>query len=89
MALGYLVIASKLGGGKEIIQDNKNGFLIRPSVDSLIKTLKMALKLSDDEVTKITSSALDNVKKKYTLYHEKSPLVENILSQKTKNNFEP
>lgn len=65
MALGYLVIASKNGGGNEIIKHNENGLLSSPSTKSLISNLQYALTLKGKDLERITQNARNTIKKQY------------------------
>lgn len=67
MALGYLVIASNRGGGKEITHHGKNGFLVQPKISSLTNTLKKVSKLTDKEIAQITTNATLTVIKNFSL----------------------
>ena len=66
MALGKIVISTKLSGIPELIQHEENGFLVEPNNPfELAQTLKMILKNSYP--TQIVYSARETISKKYTI----------------------
>jgi glycosyltransferase involved in cell wall biosynthesis len=67
MALGLLVIASNQGGGSEIIDNGKDGFLFNPNISSLTKILITMYKTPDKRITEMTILAQKKVLKKYGL----------------------
>jgi glycosyltransferase involved in cell wall biosynthesis len=67
MAFAKPVIATKGGGTREIIEDNKNGFLIEPFDDKMLAA-KINILLDDSELYLIMSvNAKDTVNKKFDL----------------------
>jgi glycogen synthase len=70
MALGYLVIASKRGGGKEIITHGVNGLLISPTQNSLDLVLKMSTKLAKEDIVRITRNAQHTVRDRYDIHSQ-------------------
>jgi len=62
MALGYIVIASKNGGGKEIISNQIDGFLIKPCVEDIKKTLNKVISMSNEEINCISFKAVNKIK---------------------------
>lgn len=62
MMAGYIVLASSIGGGKEIIRDGRNGFLIKPSINEIVKTLRRAISLNAAGALSITQNARRTVK---------------------------
>lgn len=65
MAMGYIVIASKNGGATEMIEHNKNGFLISPNTKSLHLQLNKIMQLSDKELRKISQEAVKKIRSNY------------------------
>lgn len=57
MSMKKIVIASKVGGIPEFIEDGVNGFLHDPLPESFASALKRTLKLSVDEINEITQNA--------------------------------
>lgn len=43
MALGKIVVSTNFGGPKEVVEDGKNGFLVEPSLESLLNTISKIL----------------------------------------------
>jgi glycosyltransferase involved in cell wall biosynthesis len=67
MALGFLVVSSNSGGGKEIIDNLKTGFLVKPNIFSLTKAINTALNLNNKKISKITRSAQKEVRTKFDI----------------------
>ncbi len=68
MSCEKVVIASKMGGIPEMIEDGKDGYLIDANSSSAIKeALKKVLALSLDDKKLITDRAREKVKKKFNL----------------------
>jgi len=64
MARGKIVISSNTQGGKEIIENNKNGFLFDLEVeDSLIKSLEKTINLTSIQKSKIQKNAIKTAEK--------------------------
>lgn len=58
LALGKIIIASRIGGLPEIINDRINGFLFKPgNISDLSRILKLVSSLSEKEKTKIKIAA--------------------------------
>lgn len=64
MARGKIVISSKTNGGKEIIEDKKNGFLFNISEENqLAEILNNLEKMSEKEKNKLRKNAIKSAKK--------------------------
>ncbi len=68
MASGKPVIASNNGGGKEIIQNNYNGLIIKPNIVQLSKALELLL-LNRTLRNKLGNMATKTVKEKFNDEH--------------------
>jgi glycosyltransferase involved in cell wall biosynthesis len=67
MARKRIVISSKTDGGKELIKDNKNGFLFNlKNIKELKKILFEINKLSDTKIKNMTNNAYKE-SEKYSL----------------------
>jgi len=87
MSCGMLVIASNVVGNKEIIQDGKNGFLCKTTVDSIQSTIHKVMKSDQKEISKIKKNARDYILHNFTL--DKIVKLENKLYKHVLNNLEP
>lgn len=67
MAMGFVTIASQHGGGKEIIANGKNGFLIKANVVDLSKTLQRIFNYKDEDLDAIGQLARKTVAEKFSL----------------------
>lgn len=67
MAMGKLIVASNLGGIPEIIENNKNGFLV--DKDDFYKNAELIKKIIEDKelLKKVKENNLEKVKEKYLL----------------------
>jgi len=66
MLCGKVVVATNLGGPKEIIENGIDGFLVEPKVDEICEVVLQIL--SDDELyKKISFAAMNKVKEKFSL----------------------
>jgi len=66
MSCGKVVVATNLGGPKEIIENGVDGFLVEPKVDEICEVILQIL--SDDELyKKISFAAMNKVKEKFSL----------------------
>lgn len=86
MALGKVVIASKIGGLKEIIQDSENGILFEPK-NSKELAEKMNMLLDNPRLrATLGNKAKETVVKNYTweiiVNRHYIPLIENLLSRR-------
>jgi glycosyltransferase involved in cell wall biosynthesis len=67
LSMGLIIVASATEGIPDAIIEDKNGFLVKPgSVNSLIKKLLKALKLSDDQIRGISKRNIYIAKNKYS-----------------------
>jgi glycosyltransferase involved in cell wall biosynthesis len=78
MALGYLVIVSNQGGGREIVNDGVNGLIITPNQRSLFSALNRASQLSMEEVIKISKNGYQTVNSRYS-FRAVEKLIQNKL----------
>lgn len=68
MSLGAVTIATKVGGISEIIDNEKNGFLIKcDELSDAINTIKKVIALDDDDIKKIQINAYRKIVEKYSL----------------------
>lgn len=67
MAMGKVIVASNLGGIPEIIENNKNGFLV--DKDDFYKNAELIKKIIEDKelLKKVRENNLEKVKEKYLL----------------------
>jgi glycosyltransferase involved in cell wall biosynthesis len=64
MASGLITIASNVGGVSEIINDDKNGFLVQPkNYKNILNTITKSLNLNNKEKMKIKQNAKDTIVK--------------------------
>ncbi len=67
LSMGLIIVASATEGIPDAIIESKNGFLVKPgSVNSLIKKLLKALKLSDEQIKGISKRNIYIAKNKYS-----------------------
>ena len=66
MACGVPVVATNIGGPKEIIQDGENGFLVAPKAQQMISAVDMIL---DDEplASRISQKALESISQRFSV----------------------
>jgi glycosyltransferase involved in cell wall biosynthesis len=63
-----IIIATKVGGAPEIIENKTNGFLVEPAnVEELVEKINYVLSLSDEDKEKIGQLARETVKGKFYL----------------------
>lgn len=69
MSLGTLVLSRNVGGVSEIIQDNKNGFLVpyTINVESVIQKVNDILTMNEANKEKVSLAAIKQIQKKFTL----------------------
>jgi len=69
MSFGTLVLSRNVGGVKEIIQNNKNGFLIpyTISVDGIVRKVNDILAMDELKKKKISQAAIKQIQKKFSL----------------------
>lgn len=66
MAMKKLVISTKVGGTKDIIEDEKTGFFMeKANINDFIKVIEKVLDLNDRDRIKVIEAAYDNVVNKY------------------------
>ena len=65
MAMGKVVVGSDVGGIKELITDNKDGFLFRAGGVNALFTLLSELLFNKKGVSDITDAAIETVKRKH------------------------
>lgn len=77
MAIGTIVLATDCGGMKEVIENNKNGFLI-PVRDSIkmAQSIIELTQLSDSESSKMLLLAREKIKKQHT----EDKMIQDMLS---------
>lgn len=80
MAMGYLAIASNKGGGKEIIDDKKDGYLTNPDTNSLVKTISSIHNLPNKSLKKVSKAAQQKVSKSFS-FKSAQQLVENLYNK--------
>ncbi len=86
MALKLPVIASRYGGGEEIINNKVDGLLIKPSVKELTKAIVMIRQLKNRDLKKLTENGYKKVEKEFSVssaFVEYRALYKNILSDET------
>ena len=67
-AMGKIVVATSLGASNEIIDNEKTGFLVSSTNSyELAKALQDVLSLKEKEYLKIQTSALNKVKKQFSI----------------------
>ncbi len=64
MAAGCTVIASNLGGPKEIVEDGKTGFLVNPDVEEITKTVRQCLE-NPEQTARIIKNAQHFIEKNF------------------------
>lgn len=67
MSCGLICIATECGGVPEVIDNNKNGFLVEVSSQGLIQGLRKALDLTEEEKKRISNNARKTMEKKFNL----------------------
>jgi len=68
MAFGLPVVAARVGGVPEVIEDNENGFLVEPkSPDALAEKIDYVLSLSTKKKTEICKRAKKTIEEKFSL----------------------
>ena len=68
MAMGRPTVAVNHGGGAEIIKDNSNGWLFKPSnIKDLTKQISSALKISDDQRENLSKRSILRIKENYNV----------------------
>ncbi len=67
MSLGYVVVAGKKGGGPEIIESGKNGFLIDPDIASAADILENIYNMKYAYLNNLVLQALETIKTRYSL----------------------
>lgn len=67
LSMGLVIVASATEGIPEAILEDKNGFLVEPgNVNSLVKKLLKALRLSDEQIRGISERNINLAKDKYS-----------------------
>lgn len=66
MMTGNITLASQEGGGSEIIEHNINGFLIRPTIPSIVSTIEFIHSLKTSKLVKIVKKAEKKVMTTYS-----------------------
>ncbi len=67
LSMGLIIVASATEGIPEAIIENKNGFLVKPgNINSLVKKLLKALRLSDDKIREIHNRNIFLAKNEYS-----------------------
>jgi glycosyltransferase involved in cell wall biosynthesis len=72
MMTGWVTIASKSGGGSEIIQNGKEGFLVNPTDEDIISTVKYIQTLRSSHLSQIIRNAREKVVRAYDVSRVKS-----------------
>ena len=68
MAMGRPTVVANHGGGAEIIKDNSNGWLFKPSnIKDLTKQISSALKISDDQRENLAKRSILRIKENYNV----------------------
>ncbi len=67
MSLGYVAVAAKKGGGPEIIESGKNGFLIDPDIASAANILESIYNMKYAYLNNLVLQALETIKTRYSL----------------------
>lgn len=65
MMAGCITIASKEGGGSEIIHNGIDGFTINPTVESIVMHVRKIKHLQKQQLLRIVMSAKENIHNKY------------------------
>ncbi len=85
MAMGKLVLASRQGGQREVIEDGIDGFIFdHDNPSSFSDCLYTILNLSTDQRTQIEKNAIKKIKEKYgykTIYAQKIKQVETLQTR--------
>ena len=67
LSLGCLTIASKYGGGSEMIQDGQNGFLCEPTIQGIMETFERVSALSAKSALQVKKQAI-LTQQRYTIH---------------------
>ena len=68
MALGKIVIATNVGGISELIEDSKNGFIVKArDIGALARSMEMLMKQNNNKLAKIGEQAINTIKERFTM----------------------
>ena len=69
MDVGLTIVAPRIGGIPDVLEDKKNGFMFKPnSLCEIIDTMKLAISLSDEERSFISCQNKEKIKQ-YSIEH--------------------
>lgn len=67
LAMGYITIASDNGGGSEIIENGRNGFLAKTEVEAIVHLIKQVRSMPKKQLTGLQREAIKSVNLRYDI----------------------